>query len=1381
MRTDLSFRASDGRLVDLAVFAPPGARLADVAGHLRAHLGARHGPDRVWSGRRRLDPQAELGRAPLVHGTVLDTGPLEPVVDDTGIRVEVVGGAGAGTARMIGTSVCTIGRSRECELVLPDSRASRQHAEVRVRNGRITVRDLGSTPGTLVDGEPVIGTAPVGPGAVIEIGDSFLSVTVTDDPAATVRSGPDGTVLVDRPPRRKHIEPPGRFTIPAAPGDEPLTRLSWAAALIPALVGVVLAWALHSPQLLVFLALTPLGLLVTSVADRSHRRRARHRAAAAHRAATDRLCADIDAAVADEVALRRMRSPDPAQLARIATIPTRRLWERRRADADLLQVRLGLGRPPSAILVERAGASEPAARLPPVPCGVDLRAGALGVAAPVALRRGLGRWLVAQLAALAAPGDLEFALLVDCPAQWEWARWLPHLRTRVADSPTEQVRLVRELTGLVESRLRSRSGQTGWTEGWLVLVIDLARPPDEIVDLNGLLARGAPVGLTAVCFGERPGDLPDACAVMARAGDSGSARLRLEASTVVADQVSTEWAERVARGLAPFRDAQGRAETLPEQCRLLDLLGLDRPGVVDVQARWQAGDGRPSTVLGVGRDGPVRVDLARDGPHALVAGTTGSGKSELLRTLVAGLAASHPPSEVSFLLVDYKGGAAFAECAVLPHVLGIVTDLDAHLTGRVLASLDSELRHRERRFADVGAADLDDYRATGQTLARLIIVVDEFATLADELPGFISALVAIAQRGRSLGLHLVLGTQRPGGAVSPEIRANTSLRIALRTTSPGESADVVAIPDAALIDHRTPGRAYVRIGSTTAAMQAARIGGVAPVSAGRIRVEPLDRWRRPPDPTAVSTAPTDLALLVRACCAAASGSAAPRRPWLPPLPDRLAAVGDQAGSTAGSTTGSTARSVSIGRLDLPAQQRQPDLYVDLHTAGGILIVGGPRSGRTTTLLTLAHAATRAAPADQLHLHAVDATGAGLRPLRGLPHAGTVTTTDDDFELTARLCRRLSVELARRRDRPAPERTPAALLLLLDGWENLLAESEQFDGGRTIDVLIGLLRDAPAAGATIALTGGRSALAPRLTALTATKLVLALPDLGDYAQAGVAARAIPGSRTPGRGVRAGDDAEFQIALPPEPVRDVAAARGAIRLRPLPRRITLGQIPRPVGRYLLAVGGAAATPIAVDLSAGAGRMLVAGPPRSGRSSVLRTVLAQADSTATVAAPPRSPLVASARARGLAVIGPQDRTIDLPESGLVLVDDAEAFVDTDVGAALTSWLRAESAGRVAVVAARSDAAGAVFRGLVGEVRRAGCGLLLQPAPHDGELLGVTLARVPRTTIAGRGVLVPDPDWRVAGDDGGSEMDGGGPFAVQAVLPDEAERGRAAQPMCG
>ena len=277
-------------------------------------------------------------------------------------------------------------------------------------------------------------------------------------------------------------------------------------------------------------------------------------------------------------------------------------------------------------------------------------------------------------------------------------------------------------------------------------------------------------------------------------------------------------------------------------------LTLEPPTAAAIAARWRSGGRSTFAIVGESYDGPFGIDIKKDGPHALIAGTTGSGKSELLQTIVASLAVANRPDELTFVLIDYKGGSAFAECAQLPHTVGMVTDLDPHQVARALGSLSAELTRREHILAAAGAKDIEAYQLLvderqAQPLPRLVIVIDEFAAMSRELPDFITGLVNIAQRGRSLGIHLILATQRPSGVVSQDIRANTNLRIALRVTDPAESADVIGVPDAASIGQSTPGRAYVRLGhASIVPFQAGRIGGRRPGAADGVTAKP---WLAP--------------------------------------------------------------------------------------------------------------------------------------------------------------------------------------------------------------------------------------------------------------------------------------------------------------------------------------------------------------------------------------------------------------------------------------------------------------------------------------------------------------------------------------------------------
>ncbi|MDQ1529958.1 MAG: segregation ATPase FtsK/SpoIIIE, family, partial [Microbacteriaceae bacterium] len=305
---------------------------------------------------------------------------------------------------------------------------------------------------------------------------------------------------------------------------------------------------------------------------------------------------------------------------------------------------------------------------------------------------------------------------------------------------------------------------------------------------------------------------------------------------------------------------------------------------------------------------PLDLDLVADGPHAVIGGTTGSGKSALLTAWVLALAAAHPPHAVSLLLVDCKGGAAFDALAALPHVVGVVTDLDGEQTARAVESLRAELRRREGVLRSGGHADL-----AGSGEGRLVIVVDEFRVLLADRPALAAVFVDLAARGRSLGVHLVLCTQRPAGSLRDELMTNCALRICLRVNDPADSSTVVGTDAAAALPRDAVGAAVLAL------------PGERP---RRMRVAAVH-------PSAVSSAVAGLARL---------GGRPFRRPWLDPLPAVLP-FGDLSPAAPGTAT--------LGRLDLPARQAQPPLVWPHASRPRLAVIGDPGSGRTTTLALVA--------------------------------------------------------------------------------------------------------------------------------------------------------------------------------------------------------------------------------------------------------------------------------------------------------------------------------------------------------------------------------------------------------------------------------------------
>jgi DNA segregation ATPase FtsK/SpoIIIE, S-DNA-T family len=1399
---------------DVLVDATDGATVGDVADELAALFPSEPRPLRLWRGNQQLLSVAQVSGSALTEGAILavaGTGapmlpepvtPPEPV-----IRLQVVGGPNAGTIVPLRHGDYTVGRAPECEITLADPDVSRRHAVITVTSESVSVRDIGSLNGTLIDGVvvPAAGRRLV-PGQLVRVGHSALTIAGVADAEAASAPRPGGVVVVNRAPLSFAVAEGEEIPVPVRESAGSQQRISWLSALLPALASGALALWFRSVQFLAFVVLSPITMLGAGVGERFHARRRRSHESTRFRQQHAHAMMTVAQRLERETALRRRRHPDAAAVVRTATLPDGRLWERGRTHPDRLSVRIGLCDIHSRTRIRQGLEARPAAVLIDVPACYDLTSGPLGLAGPVDVVRALARWIVGQIAVLHSPLEVELVLLLSDQRsdRWRWARWLPHLAEGVAHTPERRYAVVARLAVLVDSRSARPAHPNGWPGPWTVLVIDRWSDLADTPGLSRVLAAGGSVGVAVICIDDNEQRLPTWCTGVVRAsGETGTElvlRGRPDAHdhNVRGDRVSCEWAELVARALAPLRDASMETTTaLPASVRLLDLIGLPNPTPVAIADRWRLEPDSARTTIGLGPDGPVDLDLVRDGPHALVAGTTGSGKSELLRSMVAGLAATYSPDAMTFVLIDYKGGATFAECAALPHTVGVVTDLDPQSTRRALTSLDAELRRREELFARASVSDLAAYRRSPQErldpLARLILIVDEFAALADELPDFLRGLVSIAQRGRSLGVHLVLATQRPGGVVSPEIRANTTLRVALRVTDAAESADVIGTPSANLIDKHRPGRAIMRTGSALTEIQTAQIGAAFVGGDDRPRVIPLDGWGLSQLPDTKQMSHTDLQALTTAVCGAAqlAGGATPRPPWLPELPRLL--------PSARLSQDQTATSVALGIVDLPDQQAQHVVTLDLARAETILLAGGPRSGRTTVATQIAVGAADHLSPDEFHLYVIDCSGGALRSLAVLPHCGAVATRES-FSTIARLIDRLRAEVTRRQahlsdvgarsvaaslaDGPAPP----YMLLVIDGWEGLVAASQEHDAGRTVDCLASLLREAGSAALSVVLTGDRTTLSSRATSSVGRRFILRFPDPNDYAFAGLPPRAAPDQLPPGRAVTADTGLEVQFAFlgdsPSWPaqcqvVTEVSARypkprhRPPLRIRSLPARVRLADVARNTAEgILLGLAGDGAEPAALDLFAADGRLLIAGPSRSGRTTTLRTILKQAvwiGLDVVVACRARSVLAGEAASHGLSPVVPDDPPDRLRQPRrnrlLVIVDDCEAFLDSHVGDALVELARTAPAGLAIVAAGRSDELALTYRGIGFEVRRAGTGVLLHPEAADGELLGVRLPRVRSAELPGRGILVADRRQLVpmaAEHDGYAE-----PVPIQIALP--------------
>lgn len=458
------------------------------------------------------------------------------------------------------------------------------------------------------------------------------------------------------------------------------------------------------------------------------------------------------------------------------------------------------------------------------------------------------------------------------------------------------------------------------------------------------------VDIPIVCIGDGPP--PPRCAVVVTLVAAGRARVEHGSisTEVEVELVSHDRARDVVRWLI---DRAGHMRDRSEEPPALSALLASASASASASGREApAGDTLPA-IVGVDATGPAVVDLVADGPHAVVVGVTGAGKSELLTSWVAALAAIRTPHEVSFLLVDFKGGRTFDALAGLPHVTGVLTDLDEAAAVRAIGSLRAELRHRERVLADVGARDVEE---AGDALGRLVVVVDEYAALVAAHPPLHDLFADIAARGRALGMHLILASQRSAGVFRDAVLANAPLRLALRVSDPADSRAVLGVDDAAALSGRPEERGVCLV------------RGPADAAPRTVRVSRSD--------------PAVLPSIL------AAGHPPARKPWLPSLPERI-----EPGNL---VTGSPPGAIVLGIADEPDLQRQRPLLLSADEPG-LLVLGASGSGRTSVLRAIASQTHHAIVISAEPEEGWDAVG---RAEQATP--GSVILADDLDLLLARL-------------------------------------------------------------------------------------------------------------------------------------------------------------------------------------------------------------------------------------------------------------------------------------------------------------------------------------------------------------------------------------------
>jgi S-DNA-T family DNA segregation ATPase FtsK/SpoIIIE len=1396
-----------GAFQDVRCEAETGTTVHDLADAMRRALSVEAKAE-VYSHRLGgvLEQDALLVSVGVLSGDILELVPTGSRVqgakqpgerNEVRVIVEVVDGPLTGKSWVLAAGDHTIGRSFTNDMYCNDLAVGAEHATVQVRDdGGVLIT---SREATFLDGLPLhSANVRIPAGARLRIGATTLTFRAK---AAALTAGVDraGQVLFNRTP---HFERPvvereiARIEQPPQPPQKPNTN--WFMTVGPLVMGVVLYLMTRQVVTLAFVAMMPLMSLGSTWVQRRDDLARYEGQVERWRAELSRVNELAARELEDERVRRLDVAPSAEQVRQWIETASEDLWRRETQSASFLQVRVGRGRVNAAsriefdtrrgfdaddgeLLGEAQSLLARYAQLESAPVVCDLKTSpVLGVWGDADFTAASVGGMLMQLAGLHSPQDVIVCAAVGSSGpRFDFVQWLPHSIS--ASSPLEGAHYVTNplaATALCEALLSvceqraSERHREGVEAPWFVVVVTEEAQVDPAT-LSRLLDRVKGCGVSLVFVGSQHTTLPRQCdSVLGGVAASMAGTIRFESSQgtidVVADILDDRSCALAALKLAPFRDAaaSSAAASIPRVVPLSQVVGaaMTDPGVVIEQ--WaQAVPGTLRAPIGMDADGAWLLDVVEHGPHGLIAGTSGAGKSELLQSMVVSLAAHYPPQMLNFLFVDYKGGAAFGPCLELPHSVGMVTDLNEELAMRALVSLRAELKRREHELAGrardiVELAKIDPDGCP----ARLMIVVDEFATLVKEVPDFVAGMVDVAQRGRSLGIHLILATQRPAGSVSDNIVANTNLRIALRVLDASDSSNVIGTSEAAAIPAPLRGRAYVRTGPRElACVQTAWAN--APMGANqereRVRIAMLGTVVRQGS-MVQSDGPAELTLAVATIRDAAEGMPPQRKPWVEPLGELvlLEALLAQGVDHSGDT-------VAFALADDPENQIQHPVSVDWEADGGVLVMGSGGSGRTTVLRTLAGSIAASVTPQQAALYAIDFNNRALEQLWALPHTREVAHADDVERVTAVI---VALEEHIKRNRALlVEHQVAAFselvekgveaqraVLLLDEYGAFHSAMEKYDAGEWTTRFAHLVTRGRQAGVHVVATADRRASVPSaLFSAIGRRVVLRMADTDELIALGVkqSGEVCDGRAWLTRGM------VCQIAVVNADATSRGQAEGLLRigescadarlapLEQLTARVELSKL-RQDGAIVLGEADLTGERVALDVNVA--HVMIAGPPRSGKTNLLRVIAEQAvDAGVFVFVLSQSPVLADDRwLSGWrddvdeivdAVIG-ASTNVDMRCSALLLVDDAEELAEGTAGTRLQECVQAPGVRMIAASEAHYWAR--AYSGWMSDVKRQRRAVMLQPDMEaDGQVVSVRLRARPGVTFeTGRAILSID-----------------------------------------
>ncbi|WP_353949249.1 type VII secretion protein EssC [Sporolactobacillus sp. Y61] len=882
----------------------------------------------------------------------------------------------------------------------------------------------------------------------------------------------------------------------------------------------------------------------------------------------------------------RYQFPPTDRLKELTDQLSPRIWERSREDEDFLDIRLGLtdlapdyeiqgsdqdlsNQSFDALYREAKRLIDHYRTIRDVPLTIRLLDGPVGIVGKHSIIRKAVQQMILQLAFFHSYHDLRLVVLFDEEEyeEWAWLKWLPHLRSLSTSGRNliynEQTRDL-TLSGLYEL-LKIREHTDKKEKKVFLPHIVFIVASDQLIhehEITEFLNNDCTdIGVSSLFLANTKDNLNEHINtviryVNEREGDvlilnkvAGGQSFRL-------DPFSKKGNERFARRLASLNHQSGFTNSIPESVTFLDMMHAEDVRDLQIRKRWEEHDPIQSLAVPIGlrsKTDVLELNLHEKahGPHGLLAGTTGSGKSELLQSYILSLAVNFHPHDVAFLLIDFKGGGMAQLFDKLPHLLGTMTNIndEKNFSDRALAAVKSESRRRQLLFSKYNINHIDDYQLlfkqgkVREPMPHLFIISDEFAELKKEEPDFIRELVTTARIGRSLGIHLILATQKPAGVVDDQIRSNSRFKIALRVQDASDSNDILGNGDAAEL--KQVGRGYLQVGNNEIyeLFQSAWSGapyekniytseddvyyvrdtGLYPISEAHARTKAQEKKK------------TELEVIVQTIADLYHDMGLRRlpSPWLAPLPLHIV-------RPAATKEDEREDRFLIGLADHPEKQRQTPVYLNLQKGKNMAVFGASGFGKTTTVASFLLEAARRYSADQVRFYIFDFGSGGLLPFSMMHHTGDYFRLDEK-EKIQKFAKWLNQEIRRRKDTLRRTGVPNIALfneqenefmpyikIIVDHFEAL--REEQAD--ELEESFVRWAREGGSLGFQFILTASRTnSIRPNLLASLPVRLVHYMVDQSDFYSifSGSAKRTV--EPIPGRALIKREEVEsVQIYLP-----------------------------------------------------------------------------------------------------------------------------------------------------------------------------------------------------------------------------------------------------------